>query len=154
MKEKENRLGLYFGILTKRYFGVLIKKLEGLDIERHFFILLTIHESKTRCTQQYLADTMLVDKVAMVKNIDYLSKKGYVVREENPNNRRETHILLTPKAKKAIGLIYIGIEKTNKDATAGLTRKQIEELLKTLEIINVNLLHTPSKKMVLEMKKA
>jgi len=147
-------LGLYFGMLTKRYFGVLTKKLEGLDIERHFFLLIMINENKAKCTQQYLADTLLIDKVAMVKNLDYLSGKGYVVRETNPKDRRETHVTLTTKAKKGMKLIYAAIEKTNKEAASGLTEKQQDEFFKAMEVINRNLSLAPSKKMILEMKKA
>jgi len=154
MKEREHYLGLYFGMLTKRYFGVLTKKLEGLDIDRHFFLLIMIDENKEKCTQQYLADTLLVDKVAMVKNLDYLSEKGYIVRETNPKDRRETHVNLTAKAKKAMKLIYAAIEKTNKEATSGLTEKEVKEFFKAMETTNRNLSLAPSKKMVLEMKKA
>lgn len=141
-------------MLTKRYFGVLTKKMEGLDIDRHFFLLIMIDESKEKCTQQYLADTLLVDKVAMVKNLDYLSEKGYIVRATNPKDRRETHVTLTAKAKKAMKIIYSNIDKTNKEAASGLTKKQKEEFFKALEVMNLNLSHSPSRKMVLEMKKA
>ena len=153
MKGREHYLGLYFGMLTKRYFGVLAKKLEGLDIERHFFLLIMINESKVKCTQQYLADTLLVDKVAMVNNLDYLSERGYIVRETNPKDRRETHVTLTAKAKKAMKLIYAAIEKTNKEAASGLKGKQQEEFFKALDVMNNNLSLAPSKRMVLEMKK-
>jgi MarR family transcriptional regulator, transcriptional regulator for hemolysin len=154
MKEREHYLGLYFGMLTKRYFGVLTKKLEGLDIDRHFFLLIMIDESKEKCTQQYLADTLLIDKVAMVKNLDYLSEKGYIVRETNLKDRRETHVNLTAKAKKTLKLIYVAIEKTNKEAASGLTEKEVKEFFKALETVNRNLSLAPSKRMVLEMKKA
>jgi DNA-binding MarR family transcriptional regulator len=154
MKGREHYLGLYFAMLTKRYFGVLTKKLEGLDIERHFFLLILINESEVKCTQQYLADKLLIDKVAMVKNLDYLAEKGYIVRETNPKDRRETHVILTVKAKKAMKLIYAGIEKINKEATSGLTKKQQDDFFKAMEVVHTNLSHFPSKKMVLEVKKA
>jgi DNA-binding MarR family transcriptional regulator len=154
MKDKELRLGLCLAILTKKYFGVLSKKLEHLDIERYFFVLVIIKEDKASCTQQYIADALQVDKVAMVKIIDYLSKKGYILRERNPKDRREIHIRLTDKGNKKIEVIYSAIDKTNKEATFGIPKKQKDEFFKAMGIINRNLCGAPSKKMILEVKKS
>lgn len=154
MRENKTRLGLSLGILTKKYFGVLTKELERLDIERYFFVLVIIKEDKVECTQQYLADTLQVDKVAMVKIMEYLSEKKYIKRRRNPEDRREIHVQLTAKGNKKMEQIYKAIDKTNKEATARLSEKQKRNFFQTLDIINQNLCGVPSKKMILEIKKS
>ena len=153
MRENEAHLGLSFGILTKKYFGALTKELEHLDIERYFFVLVTIKETTVACTQQYLADTLQVDKVAMVKIMEYLSGKKYIKRARNPEDKREIHVHLTAKGDRRMEEIYRGIHKVNKEATVGLSEKQKDNFFKILNLINGNLSGAPSKKIVLEIKK-
>jgi DNA-binding MarR family transcriptional regulator len=154
MKEREHRLGRQFGLLTKLYFGVINKRLEKLDIDRSFFVLITINESNANCTQQYIADTLQVDKVSMVKTLDYLSEMGYTVRQRNKTDRRKINVRLTAKAKKNMKLIYDTLEETYKDATSGLTKEQKEEFFAAIEIIARNLNRMPSKKITLRVKSA
>jgi len=119
-----------------------------------FFVLVVIKENKAASTQQYLANTLQIDKVAMVKIMEYLSEKGYVKRTRNLKDRREIHVQLTAKGNKKMEQIYKAIHKTNKEATAGLSEKQKSNFIKILDVINHNLCGIPAKKMILEIKKS
>src|ERR1043165_1641035 len=115
-------LGKYMGAITKTYFGALSKKLEHLGTDRHFSTLLAIHSAEQRCTQQYLSDRLDLDKVSMVRMLDYLVSRKMITRSVNPADRREHIIELTPKAKKIMPLISGGIAEMNEMAFKGVNK--------------------------------
>jgi len=98
----ETPLGKTFAVLTKYYVGALSAKLAHLDLDRHFYLLHCIAVSDEPLTQSQLSDIILQDKSAMVRIIDYLVERGYVKRIQNPSDRREYFIALTPKAKAIV----------------------------------------------------
>jgi DNA-binding MarR family transcriptional regulator len=87
-------IGTQAFIFAKNYYSVLSKRLESIDIERYYSIVIYIH-NRTGCTQQEICDALKIDKTAMVKVIDYLVKSGFVLRETNPENRRQYKLSLT-----------------------------------------------------------
>jgi MarR family transcriptional regulator, transcriptional regulator for hemolysin len=121
---KYKPLGRIMGALTKQYFGALSKSLEHLGIDRHFYPLVVIDKTEEKCTQQYLACMLDVDKVTMVRVMDYLMENGMITRKVNSKDRREHLIKLTPKAKKIMPELYKGINKMNSLALKGLTKNE------------------------------
>ena len=94
--------GRSLAILAKTYFGALTKRLEHLEIERHYSVLIFIERANNGCTQQCICDCLKIDKVTMVGVLDYLIKKKYVKKKVNPADRREHLIELTKKAKTVL----------------------------------------------------
>jgi len=141
------------GKMTKKYFGALSKKLEYLGIDRHFSPLVVIDKTKQKCTQQYLSDLLNIDKVAMVRVLDYLVKKGMIIRAVNPSDRREHILQLTPKAKKIMPVIHSGIAEMNKTALKGLSKNEQEQLHKFIETILKNVENLPANKVDIKIKK-
>lgn len=92
-------------MVTKPYWGSLVLKLEPIGIDKNFSVLILI-EQKTDCTQQFISDTLQIDKVSMVKIIDGFVKKQIVKRIQNLKDRREYFIELTPKGKKILPKIH------------------------------------------------
>src|SRR4051812_48310814 len=103
-KEKYNfdcmPLGKKMARITKNYYGALSKRVEPLGIDRHFATLVKIEDTDKNCTQQYLSDLLNLDKVTMVRILDYLVDRGMITRTVNANDRREHLIQITSKAKK------------------------------------------------------
>ena len=147
-------LGRRFGMLVQLYFGALTKKLEKLDIERHYSILILLESSKGNCSQQYISDFLKVDKVSMVRMIDYLTKKGYIKRLVNPDDRREHHIVLTNKAYKMLPAIHKAIDELNAAATKGLSPEQVKFFYKSLDLLTNNLAEQPVHAVVVNFKKS
>ncbi len=146
-------IGRHLARLTKLYAGAVTKKLEHLDIERYFFVLLAIDAIEVKCTQQYVADKLQMDKVTMVKVIDYLSKHGYINRVQNKDDRREYHLLLTQKAKSTLPLIKKAIDEINTSITKGLTKTQLADFHATLNLIEDNFHLLPIKKINFKLNK-
>ncbi len=150
---KDLPLGTYLALLSKSYFGALIKKLERLEIERYYSILIVIENSRDGATQQDISDTLKIDKASMVRIIDFLAKKKIIERVQNLKDRREYKILLTAQAKKVMAEIHMAIEEVNDAATKGLTKTKVKEFNEALKTIFSNLNSLPAHKMVMNMKK-
>lgn len=141
------------GCITKQYFGALSKSLEHLGIDRHFYPLVVIDSTEEKCTQQYLSCMLDVDKVSMVRVMDYLVERGMITREVNSDDRREHLIKLTPKAKKNMPFIYEGINKMNSLALKGLTKNEQETFYQALQIITKNIEKLPANEVDIQLKK-
>jgi DNA-binding MarR family transcriptional regulator len=98
--EIEIPIGTKTLILSKLYYGVLSKNLEKLDTERYFAILYYILNNNGCCCQQNICDSLIIDKTAMVKILDSLTKSGFIERKTNPKDRRQYYISLSKKGEK------------------------------------------------------
>jgi MarR family transcriptional regulator for hemolysin len=149
----EQPLGRALVVITKNYWGALSKKLEHLGIDRHFSTMVAIDHAKEKCTQQYLCDLLKIDKVGMVRFLDYLTDKGVITRVVNPNDRREHIIQLTSKGKKIMPQIHAGIKEMNNIALKGLTKSEQEVFKNYIEKIIFNLKNLPVNKIDIKVKK-
>jgi DNA-binding MarR family transcriptional regulator len=146
-------LGRHLAILTKMYYGALSKRLEHLEIEKHYSLLVLVEGSDLKCTQKYISEKLKIDKTSMVSVIDYLAAKGFIKRISNPDDRREYWIELTPKAQELMPEIHREINLMNKIAMKGLNRNETEEFNKALDIISGNLNSLPSDRVIINYKK-
>lgn len=103
-------LGKHLGVITRLYVGALSRRLDHLDLERHYSILILLEKNEQGCTQQYISNYLKVDKASMVRITDILAKKGYIKKQKSKVDRREHQICLTEKAKTSC-LKYIRLSK-------------------------------------------
>ncbi|MCW3083111.1 MAG: hypothetical protein JWP12_477 [Bacteroidetes bacterium] len=147
-------LGRSLSLLAKTYFGALTKRLEHLEVERYYSILIVIENSGPTCTQQHICNNLRIDKVSMVRILDYLMEKKYVKKVLNPNDRREYFVELTPKAKKVMPQIYSEIEGLNTIAFKGIPKDQRKEFYKNIALLYENVEGLPAHKIFVNYKKA
>lgn len=147
-------LGRSLALLAKTYFGALTKRLEHLEVERYYSILILIETSDSGCTQQYICDNLKIDKVSMVRILDYLTKKKYVKKVVNPKDRREHFVELTPKAKKVMPEIYKEIDSLNTLTFKGFSKEKQKEFYKNMTLIYENIEGLPAHKIFVNYKKA
>ena len=88
----------------------------------------------------------------MVRMIDYLIKKGFVNKIQNPKDRREYFIELTAKATQLMPELYAAIDEVNKAALKGLTKEQQKMLYENIASIQSNLDSLPSEKIFINYK--
>ncbi len=150
---KYKPIGRLLGALTKQYFGALSKSMEHFGVDRHFYPLVVIDKTEEKCTQQYLSCVLEVDKVSMVRMMDYLTERGMITREVNKDDRREHLIKLTSKAKKIMPEIYKGINKMNSLALKGLSKNEQELFYMIMQIIAKNIENLPANEVDIQLKK-
>ena len=134
-------MGRKFGLLGKLYLAQLAKNLKHLGIEKQFSILVLLHKMGSKCNQKVIGEMLHIDKTLMVGVMDDLLKKGFIVRTQNPNDRREYSIQLSTKGKKSIPAILETVHRLNKQILTGLTQKEVDKLHSQLETIYKNLKH-------------
>jgi len=149
-------LGRDLAMLAKSYFGALTKRLDKSGLDRHFSALILIGEAERKgspCSQQFLADLLKIDKVTMVRVVDYLIEKNFIVKALNPSDRREYFLKLSPKAKKELPNIMQGIKKLNEITFKGLSKKDIAVFYKALTVMEKNLKDVPSDEYLFRFRK-
>lgn len=117
-------------IFSKLYYGVLTKSLDKLDIDRYFAIILFLNNNKS-CCQQVICNNLMMDKAAMVKVLDYLSKQGCIERKTNPKDRREHFIVLSKKGEKQAKEILKAVKHIEQKAFLTVS-KQDEAIFKNV----------------------
>ncbi len=137
--EIEQPIGRRLSLVARDFLCLLNSKLTHLDLERHYYALVLIDKADGEMTQQDLATKLDVDKVSMVRIIDYLTEMNYVLRVPNDTDRRKYSLTLTAKAKGELENIKAAINATQIQAFNGLTDLQINEFYNTLSIIQQNI---------------
>lgn len=95
-------IGRLFIDISKDYVAKVTDKLKHLDIERHYYALYLLDKSEKTLTQSELAEQLQVDKVAVVRLVDYLTEAGYVERQVDSHDRRKQHVILQDKADEIL----------------------------------------------------
>lgn len=113
-------IGYWCSIAAQHYYGRLQRKLEHLAIDQWFVVLVTIHESGGKLSQQELADALHLDKVAMTRALDHLDEGGYIERCDCTSDRRKHLIRSTAKADGAVKDIRKAYRELNKEALKGM----------------------------------
>ncbi len=143
LSKEDTPLAFRLNVIAKKYYGAAAKQMENLDMERYFFVLKLIAKSEF-ITQQCLANCLKVDKAGIVRMIDYLSDKGLVIREVNPNDRREHRILASKKGLKYVTKIEASFNDINQKAFAGFSKSEVKQYIDMCQRINENLESLPS----------
>lgn len=138
--------------VTKKYLSIFSQQTGGLDIDRYQYVLVLINLHKEQLTQKALSELLEVDKSFMVNIVDYLSSKGYVVREKNMNDRRQQVIKLTDKAREAIPKIEKVISRLNKQSMENLSEEKIQIFSDVLLQISHNLAEVEPKNITINYK--
>jgi DNA-binding MarR family transcriptional regulator len=116
MKEKNEQLfplGKLFGLLTKQYTSILSAKLEDIPINRYYYPFWLIAQNNKKITQQNLSKQLQIDKVVVVRIVDYLESVGFIKRIDNPDDRRSHLLEITTKGKPYTGIIEEAIKSTD-----------------------------------------
>ena len=80
-----------------KLFMAAMLKANNIDLTPEQFLLVDLLWNQGDLSQQQLADRMQKDKNSITKLIDAIEQKGFVVREQNPADRRSNTIVLTEK---------------------------------------------------------
>lgn len=132
-------IGYWCSIVAHQYFDRLRDKLGHLDINNWYYVLLTIDENKSSLSQQELADVLDLDKVAMMRAVDHLSREGYIERCDCAGDRRKYIVKLTAKAKPAVKAIRRAYGELNDEALKGMNKVDRARFQEQLDMLIANL---------------
>lgn len=145
-------LGHNLTMVAKTYFGVFYKFMEYHELDRYFTVLQLLDKVGEPYNQQALADGLKLDKVSMVRILDYLDVRGYIVRITNPEDRREKYVHLTDYGKEKIGEIHEQVKLMNEKVMEGIPEAKQLELFDMLKQIQSNINQLPANPVIINFK--
>lgn len=131
------------GCKLKQYTATMLKQ-QNIDLTPEQFLLIDLLWNQGPLSQQDLADQMQKDKNSITKLVDAIERKGFVVRQQNPNDRRSNTIILTDLAyslrddakTKGISILNRMLD--------GIPEDELHSFLQTLEKLCSNMTVTNS----------
>ena len=125
--------------VSKQYSQREFDKLNmGITVEQ--WIILKIVSENQDLSQKELAIKSYRDPASITRTVDLLEKKGLLLREAVPNNRRTYNICLTPKGEQFIEKNLKTVETHRELSIKGLSEKDLNTLSKLLLQIRENML--------------
>lgn len=122
-----------------KQFMATMLKLNNIDLTPEQFLLIDLLWNQGSLSQQQLADMMQKDKNSITKLIDAIEQKGYVVRKQNPTDRRSNTIVLTNKAQDLkFEAKTVGISLLDK-MIEGISEEEIKSFIETMRKISQNM---------------
>lgn len=126
------------GCKLKQYTAAMLRQ-HNIDLTPEQFLLIDLLWNQGPLSQLDIADQMQKDKNSITKLVDAIERKGYVVRQQNPNDRRSNTIVLTElgnslkdNAKtKGISILNTMLE--------GISEQELNSFLETLDKLCSNM---------------
>jgi len=126
------------GCKLKQYLAAKLRK-NDVPLTPEQFMLIDLLWNQGEMTQQQLADQLQKDKNSVTKLVDAIEKKGFVVRKQNPHDRRANTLVLTEKANELKpGAKQKGISILD-HILEGISEDELRSFLSTLRKLNANM---------------
>lgn len=138
MYTKENSPGYRVSLLSRLYGPVVNSCFEHLEItfgQVPFILEILDHPGQT---QEKLSEIISVDKAATARILAALEVKGFLLRKENPENRRQKLIYPTKKLTELTSEIRKLQKTINEGLLNGFTPSERETALKILDQLILN----------------
>jgi len=105
-------------------------------------VLIILHQHNADgCALNELSDLLIVSRANITGLIDNLSRKGLVIREEHPQDRRVVLARITPKGESLLGGYMPAHFGTMSEMAASLTRNDRHDLIRILTKMRYGLLN-------------
>ena len=126
------------GCKLKQFIAAKLRQ-ENVPLTPEQFLLIDLLWNQGSMSQQQLADQMQKDKNSVTKLVDALERKGFVVREQNRQDRRSNTLVLTEKAEALKhGAKQKGISILD-EMLVGINEEELRSFLVTLHKLNRNM---------------
>ncbi len=94
--------------------------------------ILSILAERGAMSQRTLGEVTHVNRSLIVKLVDGLETKGWVVRDRNPDDRRSYALRITPAGESASARLNQDLDKAEAELTANLSGPEVERLKRRL----------------------
>ncbi len=129
---------LYTAMILYKASYVYFRKYGITDAQ--FNVLIQLQYGKGEGLSQIdLVKRLVVNKSDMTGIIDRLEKAGLVMRENHPKDRRVNMIKITRKGRETVNRIEPGYFTGVKKIMSGLSQKNMDTVLKSMEKIRENI---------------
>lgn len=114
------------------------RSLKNNNIDMTFEMLQIMHclRNQQGVSQQTLAEKTSKDKACLTNLINNLEKKGWVIRQEDTNDRRNKLIYLTPEGEKVADEIKCLLKEMYTQIGEQMNTRHLESCIKHLNKLN------------------
>jgi DNA-binding MarR family transcriptional regulator len=131
------------GCKLKQHIATMLRQ-QDVPLTPEQFMLIDLLWNQGKMSQQEIADQLHKDKNSVTKLVDAIERKGFVVRQQNKNDRRSNTLVLTEKAmflkpvakQKGISILDKMLE--------GISEEELRAFLETLHKLNQNMIASES----------
>ncbi len=114
----------------------LNEKIENITIDQA--LLLIFLNNHPELSQNEIGELVFKDNASITRMIELMTKKDYLKRSINENDRRKYNLSLTDKGQNILTDLSTVILSNRKSALEGITDNEIAQLMKTLNKIISN----------------
>ncbi|MFH1321808.1 MAG: MarR family transcriptional regulator [Bacteroidota bacterium] len=139
MTRKVKIYGFEMARISEVYLSTLSRLMKPYGMERYFKLFILLCENSGKITQKELGATLKRDKVSTMRSVDYLSENGFVIRKQDPNDKRCQILEVTDKALQLLPIVKEAIQQTNELLLADFTpgekmyfEQSMDKLFKTI----------------------
>jgi DNA-binding MarR family transcriptional regulator len=115
---------------------------QGLGLTRAQWSVLAYLKRSDGTRQTSLAQLMDIAPITLGRHIDRLEAKGWVVRKDDPDDRRAKRVFLTHKAAPMLASLTKLGQKVRREAMAGISADEEAQVVDVLMRIRDNLSET------------
>jgi len=131
-KEQLASTGFLLARLGIAFKAKAIVNCEEAGFELYDYGVLALLAEGARQTQSTIADSLTVDPSRLVALLDSLEKRGLIVRQRDPQDRRRHVVSITAEGKRELGKLRLLIKRLEEQFFAPLdpeSRKALHDLL-------------------------
>jgi MarR family transcriptional regulator, transcriptional regulator for hemolysin len=111
----------------------------GIEINVEQWILLKAIEARQVLSQNELAKTTNRDPASITRTLDILQKKGLIIREAIPDNRRQYNIKLTKGGSYFVLQNMPFVNEMRNKSIKGFSKEEVKQLIALLNRIQNNM---------------
>jgi DNA-binding MarR family transcriptional regulator len=104
------------------------RKLKEYDLSFGEQVIIMFLSANENVNQDTISKRYMIDKGMIAKTLNKLEEKGFVMREQNPNNKRENFVSLTQKGTDILDTMSSIYKEWNEIIYAGMSAEDIESL--------------------------
>ena len=125
MDKSRTSLGYRFGLMFRLDTYFVNQKLKPLDLSSgQVACLAELFHRAEPLTQDEISKDLAIDPAATARTVEILIKKGLVERRENPRNRRQKLVSVTPEGKAIKGEFFAALREVENIFQAELSEEE------------------------------
>lgn len=122
--------------LSKKNFD---RRVRDMGLTRSQWLAVGMLRRNPGIKQAELAEKLDVEPITVARTVDRLEKAGWIERRPDASDRRVNRLYLTDKVKDVVGRMRALALEARREATAGLTKQEHEQLVQILTKLKKNL---------------
>ena len=138
--EVERMLGWLLHDVHRLFAKDFESRIEWLQLSRaQWRVLMTIEHTGGGQTQTALADLTEIEKAPLGKALDRLEEGGWIVRKDDPKDRRARRVYATAKIDKFFPQLAAAAKGTFARTLQGVRQNELKDLIAQLQKLKRNL---------------